>query len=283
MSTPGHRVTELRRASKAVLMAGLLLSLTPAVLAQESAPLPALTEPVTDLANVIDPQTEHQIEEISRALQSASGDAVVVVTVPTIEPYSDLREYAVQLFENQGRGIGSRGQDNGILIVLAAAQRSVWIEVGYGLEELITDGFAGETTREVMIPEFRNGRYGAGLLNGTARIVSRIAEARGVNLQGVELPAVQERPGGQLSIGLIVLIFIAIIILSSLENRGRGRRRRGGWTSGVGPFGGGWPYGGGGFPMGRGGFGGGLGGGFGGGFGGFGGGRSGGGGGGGSW
>jgi uncharacterized protein len=260
----------------------LLLSLSPAVLAQESAQLPALTEPVTDLANVIDPQTEQQIEEISRALQAASGDTVVVVTVPTIGQYADLREYAVQLFENQGRGIGARGQDNGILIVLATAQRSVWIEVGYGLEQWITDGFAGETTREVMIPEFRNGRYGAGLLNGTARIVSRIAEARGVDLQGVELPAIQERPGGQLSIGLIVLIFIAIIVLSSLENRGRGRRRRGGWTSGVGPFGGGWSYGGGGFPMGRGGFGG-RGGGFGGGFGGFGGGRSGGGGGGGSW
>src|SRR5207248_9663226 len=108
-----------------------------------------------------------------RELKAASGDVVVVATVKTIEPYGDIREYANKLFENQGRGIGEKGKDNGVLILLALDQRKVWIEVGYSLEEWITDGFAGETSRQSMVPEFREGRYGAGLLADRDRSVAR--------------------------------------------------------------------------------------------------------------
>ena len=83
-----------------------------------------------------------------RALQAATGDAVVVATVPTLEPYGDIDDYAVKLFENHGRGIGEKGKDNGALILLALKERRVRIEVGYDLEQWITDGFAGETSRE---------------------------------------------------------------------------------------------------------------------------------------
>src|SRR4029078_3757438 len=97
-------------------------------------------------------------------------------------------EYAVKLFENQGRGIGEKGKDNGLLILLALKERRVWIEVGYGLEQWITDGYSGDTSREYMVPEFRNGRFGAGLLAGTTRIVGRIAQGRNVTLPGVAAP-----------------------------------------------------------------------------------------------
>ena len=89
------------------------------------------------------------------------------------------------MFENGGGGIGQRGKDNGVLIVVAVKDRKVEIEVGYGLEEYITDGFAGQTIRETIMPEFRNGSYGAGLLAGVTRIINRIADARGVSLQDV--------------------------------------------------------------------------------------------------
>jgi uncharacterized protein len=244
--------------------------------------LPELQGPVTDLADVIPPEIERQLDSLSRALRAASGDVVVVATVPTIRPYGDIREYAVRLFENRGRGIGQKGKDNGLLILLALDERRVWIEVGYGLEQWITDGFAGETSRDYMVPAFRNGRYGEGLLSGARRIVARIAEGRNVTLDGVEIARERPRPGGSPAVPILILILLAIVLL--------GRRRRGprrhlrrwgrggwsGWSSGVGPFGGaGWGGG-------VGGFGGGFGG-FGGGFGGFGGGRSGGGGGGAGW
>ncbi len=99
-------------------------------------PLPELTQPVHDFAGVVDPSSEQQLDQLSRSLQAASGDVLVVVTVPTIEPYADIREYAVKLFENHGRGIGEKGKDNGILILLALKERRVWIETGYGLEAM---------------------------------------------------------------------------------------------------------------------------------------------------
>ena len=256
-----------------------------ACLAYGAEPLPALTAPVNDFATVIDAASAAEMDRMIRALQAATGDVVVVVTVPTVEPYADAREYAVKLFENQGRGIGQRGKDNGVLILLALKERRVQVEVGYGLEEWITDGFSGETSREVMAPHFRNGRYGAGLLAGTERIVGRIAQGRNVSLEGVSAPRSlrREPESTPIPFSAIVWIIIAVLIVSRLSGGGRGRRRRywgggpwSGWSSGVGPFGGGW---GGGFGGGGGGFGGGGGGGFGG----FGGGRSGGGGGGGGW
>ena len=240
--------------------------------------LPELTAPVNDVANVIDPSSERAMDSLIRSLQRATGDVVVVAAVDTFAPYADIREYAVELFENHGRGIGQRGRDNGLLVVLAVKDRQVRVEVGYDLEQFITDGFAGEVSRQYMAPEFRRGAYGAGLLAGVSRIVERIADRRNVTLQGVPTEAAPRpteigSPGG-----LLLALFVIFIVLNALAARARGQRRlhrrwgdpAGGWHSGVGPFGGGF-----------GGFG--RGGGFGGGFGGFGGGRSGGGGGGASW
>src|SRR6185437_14898170 len=96
-------------------------------------PLPELTEPVNDFAHVIDANSKAELERLIRALKAASGDVVVVATVPTVEPYADDREYAVKLFENHGKGIGDRDKDNGLLIVLAMKERRVRVEVGYGL------------------------------------------------------------------------------------------------------------------------------------------------------
>jgi len=247
---------------------------------------PQLTQPVNDFAGVIDQRSAAEMEMVIRALQRASGDVVVVATIDTFKPaYGDIREYAVKMFQNQGRGIGEKGKDNGLLILLAVEDRQVWVEVGYDLEEFITDGYAGELSRKLMVPEFRRGNYGAGLLAGVSRIAGRIAERRNVSLQGAPSATAdephEEVEGGP---GIIVFLILLFILLNIIGRIGRRRRRYwggspwSGWHSGVGPFGGG--FGGGGF---GGGFGGGGGGGFGGGFGGFGGGRSGGGGGGGSW
>lgn len=243
-----------------------------------SQPLPELTDTVNDFAGVVDRQQRAAIDEVIRALKAASGDVIVVATVPTVAPYSDVREYAVKLFENHGRGVGDKGKDNGLLVLVAIQERRVWIEVGYGLEPWITDGFAGETARDRMTPEFRSGRYGAGLLAGVTRLAARIAEGRQVQLRGVAPLRTTHPRRVQIPLSTIILVFILIVILSRMSGGpGRpvsrwGRRGWSGWSGGVGPFGGG---GGGGFGGGSGGFGGG--------FGGFGGGRSGGGGGGGGW
>lgn len=248
---------------------------------------PALSNPVNDFAKVLDEPNEREIDRRIRALKRATGDIVVVATVQTFQPYADIEEYAVKMFENGGKGIGERGKDNGLLIVVAIADREARIEVGYDVEGLVTDGFAGQAIRDTLRPAFRQQRYGEGLLATTTRIINRIAEGRGVKL--TEVPAetpvsapAQGRRSTNSSDGVRVLLFILFIIfMISRRSRRRGRHWGGGswsgWNSGVGPFGGGM----GGFGGGFGGFGGGGGGG--GGFGGFGGGRSGGGGASGGW
>jgi len=242
-------------------------------------PIPPLTAPVNDFASVIDDGSEREIDRQIRALQAASGDVVVVAAVPSYKPYADIDEYAVKMFENGGRGIGDKAKDNGLLIVVAVEDRKIRIEVGYDLEQFVTDAFAGETIRDVITPQFRNGNYGAGLLAGTTVIVNRIAQGRGVTLQNVPPPPAPRRTTGSGFPWWILIVWIIIIVAS---NRRRRRRRMwgggpwSGWNSGIGPFGGG------GFGGGFGGFGGGGGGG-GGGFGGFGGGSSGGGGASGGW
>lgn len=242
-------------------------------LAAQPAP-PALTAPVNDFAGVVDSPSAEALDALIRALRAASGDTVVVATVKTFQPWGDVRSYATKMFENGGRGIGERGKDNGLLVLLAVDDRQVWVEVGYDLEGVVTDGFAGETSRQVMAPYFRQGEYGQGLLAGTSRIVERIAADRNVTVTGVRVAEPARPTRDPVSIGWIVVAFLVLFVVLPLLNRRGGRRRRG-WRGGVGPWGGGY-YGGtwgGGSSWG----------GSSGGFGGFGGGRSGGGGGGASW
>ena len=265
-----------------VLLLAMLVSAAPAAGQTAKAP-PPLTGTVNDFANVIDEAVERELDRRIRALQQATGDVVVVATVPTIEPYADIESFALEMFENGGRGIGQKGRDNGALVLLALKERRVRIEVGYDLEQFVTDGFAGATIREAMGPEFRRQAYGPGLLAGTTRIVNRVAERRGVELQDVPRTSQPVRaPGGFRGwpVGILVL-WMLVAMLGRRRRRRRGRWGSGpwsGWHSGVGPFGGGFGGFGGGFGgyRGGGGFGGG-------GFGGFGGGRSGGGGASGGW
>jgi uncharacterized protein len=264
--------------SGAPLLAVVLLALFATATAAQPLP-PELTRTVNDFAGIIDEGSQRTIDSLIRALQRASGDVVVVATVETVAPYADIEEYAVKMFENRGRGIGVRGRDNGILLLVAVKERDIRIEVGYELEQFITDGVAGALSRDVIAPEFRRGDYGAGLTAGVSQLVQRIADGRQVALQGAPARVERRREGSGIGGGAVAL-FILFMVLRAIGG-GRRRRRFGGWggsgwsgwNSGVGPFGGG-GYRGGGF--GGGGFGGG-------GFGGFGGGRSGGGGGGGSW
>jgi uncharacterized protein len=234
---------------------------------------------------MIDAESAALLDKRIRALQQASGDVIVVATVRTFRPYATIDEYTVKMFENGGRGIGQKGKDNGALIVVAQKEKQIRIEVGYDLEEFITDGFAGATIREVITPEFRRSRFGPGLVAGATRLITRVAERRGVELQDV--PRAREplqTPTAFRSWWVVIPILWILIVLFLGNRRDPPRRRWGGrtwsgWNSGVGPFGGGFGGFGGGFG-GFGGRGGGLGGG---GFGGFGGGRSGGGGASGGW
>ena len=193
---------------------------------------------------------------------------MAVVTVDSTEPLS-IEEYAVNLY--QRFGIGQKGKDNGVLLLVAYKDHHMHIEVGYGLEGAVTDAQSSAIINTIMRPEFKAGNFSGGIEKGTAAIVTLIAKEYNVALTGVPDPVYQDQStsGSGWFLLLIICIFIAFFIKPCFRGMFLPMV---GYSRGV-FIGGG--YGGGGFSGGGGGFGGG--------FGGFGGGMSGGGGASGGW
>jgi uncharacterized protein len=268
-STPNSQLSTPKKGVgiRAAIFLGVgiwVLGVVNGAVASAQPPTPALTDTVNDFAHIIDSASRAELDKRIRALKAASGDTVIVATVPTFQPYGSIDEYAVKMFENGGRGIGDKGKDNGLLVVLAVKDRKVGVEVGYDLEQFVTDGYSGEVIRTYMTPSFARGEYSAGLQAGLIQLIGRIAQARGVTLTGVPAPSAGRDTGLPISPGMIIFLIIVFALFSRMTHRSRmmGGRRWGagpwsGWNSGVGPFGGGGGFGGGGFGGGFGGFGGG--------------------------
>ncbi len=247
----------------------------------------SLPEPagyVNDLAGLLDEPSRAKLESFLDQLQRKTGVQFAVLTVRTTAPL-DPSDYKVRVFKRWG--IGQKGKDNGLLMLVAMDERDVRFETGYDLEGTLPDGLQSRIVREIMAPRFRENDFAGGITQGVLASAAKIGEAQGVTLEwnGTELRySTGRRSSPKSAVWLALLLYIGIMLL--IANARRGRGRRGGW-GGMGGWGGGFGggmgggFGGGGF--GGGGFGGGSFGGGGGGFGGFGGGRSGGGGGGGSW
>jgi uncharacterized protein len=249
---------------------------------------------VSDFAGVIDPAHAAEIEKYLGDAERATGAQFAVVTVKSLEG-DTVEEAAVRLFEKWGIGQkAGPNRDEGALLLLAVEDRKNRIEVGYGLEPIINDAAAGDILRSIR-PILRQGDYGGALLAAVQQMGQRVADAKGVKIEGQPAPRQRRGSGGGFPIGLLLLGFFAFMILMSIfgGRRGPPRGPRGGggggdlltalilgqMLGGAGRRGGsGWSHGGFG-----GGGGGGWGGGGGGGFGGFGGGGSGGGGASGGW
>ena len=232
---------------------------------------------VNDRAAVLDEPSRARLEAFLDQLERKTGAEFAVLIVRSTEPEAP-EEYKVRVF--QSWGLGRKGHDDGLLMLVAIDQRVVRFETGYGLEGTLPDGLQSRIFRDEMRPRFREGDYAAGITAGVLAAAARIAAEKGVTLEwsGRELRYTGGGRGRTLPFWAVLLIFLALVAIVGSINPprppGGGKRRRGGWL--VGPAG----WGGGSIGGWGGGFGGSGGGGS---FGGFGGGASGGGGGGGSW
>lgn len=153
----------------ALVLALVLSGASPA--AAQTADLPAATGAVTDQVGVFTPAQRSAIEALARDLERETGAELAVATVSSLGGMS-VEEYATRLFA--AWGIGQRGQDNGVLILVAPLAREVRIEVGYGLEGVIPDGLAGQIIREAMIPRFSENDYGGGIEAASRRVADLV-------------------------------------------------------------------------------------------------------------
>jgi len=230
--------------------------------------LPVPADYVADHAGVMDPASRGRVSALLKELEEKTGAQVIVLTVKSLEG-RPIEEVSLHLAHDRWK-LGQKGRDNGVLILVAPAERKYRIEVGYGLESILPDSLAGTIGRRCFVPHFRRGDFGAGIASAVTEIALRIASDAGVALTVLPEGFSRSRdlPGGarafqkimRLLVSLIILIVAPIVLILHRF----GPRRRVGWgpvVFWVGGSGGGWS-GGGGF---GGGFSGGGGGGFGGG------------------
>lgn len=137
--------------------------------------------PVLDQAGILPDDAEAALDRRLRRLWAENGDALVLVTISSLEEQS-IEDYAFTLF-NDWR-IGAANTDRGLLILIAPNERKVRIEVGCGLESTISNRMAAQVIEQQMIPEFRKGNYSRGANAAADVLIARLALPKPANDPG---------------------------------------------------------------------------------------------------
>lgn len=163
-----------------VIVFALILSLLLSVSAMAiDLPKPTKNFFVNDFADVIDSETEKELQEIGASLYKQTTVQVVVVTVDSLDGY-DVEEYALEL----GRewGVGNEDENNGVVLLLSEGDRQVTIQVGYGLEGCLPDGKTGRILDQYGVPHFSYDDFSTGLSDTYKVLVATVCEEYGVEL-----------------------------------------------------------------------------------------------------
>lgn len=239
------------------LLRALILMLTLLAAPAAAQDFPKLSGRVVDAANLLSPADEAELTQKLAAVEQASSRQLVVATIPDLQGYP-IEDYGYQL--GRSWGIGQSEANNGIILLVAPNERRVRIEVGYGLEPIMTDALSSVIINQQILPRFKAGDYPGGIRAGADAIIQQLqappeqAEQRALAAAQAEQQGSSENNGGSifpLIFWGVVLFFIIIPMLRG-GRRGRRYRRRGGfpvviWGPGFGGGGGGgWGSGGGG-------------------------------------
>lgn len=212
------------------------------VRAQNIPPRPSPPRAVNDLAGVLLGNEAEMLEQKLRAYNDSTSTQIVIVTMKTIGDY-ESSEVALKILRDWG--VGTKGKDNGIVILAAIEDRKVRIETGYGMEGVIPDAIANRIIDEAIRPNFPKQQFYRGFDEATDMIIKAAAG----EYKGTGIKSGKSKNKNALFMGLFVIIVILII----MRNRGGGgggttvsRRGYGGWMGPIGGLGGFGGFGGGG-------------------------------------
>jgi uncharacterized protein len=204
---------------------------------------------VSDFSGVIDAQSKAELENYCTRVEQQTGAQMALVTIQSLrgEPIEDVANIILRAW-----GVGKKGKDEGILLLLSTGDRRSRLEVGYGLEPLLPDGFDGDILR-AMRPALRQTQYGEALRAAAATIGTKLAQSKGITLDTSLRRQIRPQPTGQ-SIPWPLIVIGIVVVLSLLRGGGGGGiggflpglllgsmmgGRRGGWGGGSsGGFGG---------------------------------------------
>jgi uncharacterized protein len=185
---------------------------------------PPLTGRVVDGANILSPQVETDLASKLEDLEKTTGRQLVVATVPSLQGY-EIEDYGYQL----GRtwGIGQKGSNTGALLIVAPTERKVRIEVGYGLEPILTDALSSVIIQTAILPKFKAGDLEGGVTAGTDAIIAQLAlpdeAAKAKAAQAFQVSDQAERGAGASPILALLVLFVVIVVLSQVFGRRGGR------------------------------------------------------------
>jgi uncharacterized protein len=253
------RPTALPRLKKTLLPAIILACVAALSWAtQAHSAFPAPRGAVNDFAGVLSPGAAARMEALAAEILQKTGTAVVVGVFKSLDG-DDPDQFANELYE--AWGIGKKGEDKGVLIMLAVEERRVRIETGFGVEGILPDGLAGNILDRYVVPLLKQNRFDEGIFNAMAAVGQVIARDAGVEITGM-VQAQQRSSSGRraspLSLLPLLIIFailmctrsgrrmLPLLLLMSLSGgRGGGGFGGGGFSGGFGGFGGGMSGGGG--------------------------------------
>lgn len=189
--------------------------------------VPPLTARVTDLAGLLTAAQQTALEARLQAFEEAKGSQIAVLIVPTTQPET-VEQYALRVAETWK--LGRKGVDDGALLVVAKDDRTLRIEVGYGLEGVLNDATAKRITNEIIVPAFKQGRFYEGINAGVELMIQVI--------EGEPLPPPARAESKTDLFPLVIVgLFLALILLSNFSSRvgrwsNRGRYYGGGFGGG---------------------------------------------------
>jgi len=186
---------------------------------------PPLSGRVVDAAHLLSPEQVQQLTDLSAEVEQASTRQLVIATVPDLQGY-EIEDYGYRL--GRAWGIGEKGANNGIILIVAPKERRVRIEVGYGLEPIMTDALSSQIIDEQILPRFKAGDMAGGIIAGA----NAIAEQMKLPLEAAETRAAKARPperqrqhgSGVGGFGVLALFVILFFVLPRLFARAGARR-----------------------------------------------------------
>jgi len=217
---------------------------------------PELTGRVVDDAHVLSPEVQADLTQKLAGLEQKTSRQLVVVTLPSLQGY-EISDYGYQLLRHWG--IGQKGLNNGAILIVAPSEHKVRIEVGYGLEPILTDALSSVILQEQVIPKFRTGDVSGGVEAGTDALIQQLSlDTSDAESKAAAAATQTNHVRHHVGIGALIPLIVLFFIISSLF-RGRGggggmgwilplmflSGGRGGWGGGGDDEGGGWGGGGG--------------------------------------
>lgn len=207
----------LKNAKSVFLTLGAaVLFLAPVNIHAETA-VPALTAPVVDSANIIEDSVENQLDSYLKAVNDQTGVQIAVLTVQSLGGES-IESYSMRAAE--AYRLGQKDKDNGALLTVAVDDHKLRIEVGYGLEGMLTDTKCGLIIRNKITPFFKDGDYSSGIASGVKEMTA-VATDNAV-IAGADAPQTEEAETSDASSLIVPLIFFLIFfgIVSSSQGFG---------------------------------------------------------------